>query len=178
MALVLVSNYGADVNARNCAGRTPLFYAVLLKNSRMCKQLLKNGADFLAFDYSSNTIADAADASGSEPWVQELLNMHSDICLSEMRRSRSDKKEQECLKCDVCGAQTERLQRCAQCHSRYYCGKRCQRQDWRRDGHRDACPVLKQNKERSGEARVLLGGALDKMEGLIDILAGLGLDGQ
>ena len=47
----------------------------------MCKQLLKNGADFLAFDYSSNTIADAADASGSEPWVQELLNMHSDICL-------------------------------------------------------------------------------------------------
>ena len=37
---------------------------------------------------------------------------------------------------------------------------------------RDACPVLKQNKERSGEARVLLGGALDKMEGLIDILAG------
>ena len=43
--------------------------------------MIKNGADFFAIDYSSNTIMDAADASGSEPWVQELLTMYSEICL-------------------------------------------------------------------------------------------------
>ena len=35
---------------------------------------------------------------------------------------------------------------------------------------RDACPVLKQNKERTREAKVLLGALNQEVEGLADIL--------
>ena len=60
--------------------RTPLFYAVLQKNSRMADMLLKNGADFFAKDNSGNSINDAARATGSASWPDKLCRMYAEIC--------------------------------------------------------------------------------------------------
>jgi hypothetical protein len=40
--------------------------------------------------------------------------------------------------CKVCHLSDEKLLWCGQCHAQQYCGKECQRSDWR-NGHKEAC---------------------------------------
>ena len=65
---------------RNCGGRTPLFYAVLLKNSRTADMLLRNGANFFATDNNGSSISDAARATGAPAWPGALCRMYAEIC--------------------------------------------------------------------------------------------------
>ena len=46
--------------------------------------------------------------------------------------------------CDVCGkvAAEGKLQRCAQCGWRCYCGAECQRKDWKQMGHKRVCKAI------------------------------------
>ena len=71
---------------RNCGGRTPLFYAVLLKNSRTADMLLRNGANFFATDNNGSSISDAARATGAPAWPGALCRMYAEICAGERGR--------------------------------------------------------------------------------------------
>ena len=75
---------------RNCGGRTPLFYAVLLKNSRMADMLLRNGANFFETDNSGSSISDAARATGAPDWPGALCRMYAEICAHEGRDGTVD----------------------------------------------------------------------------------------
>jgi hypothetical protein len=44
--------------------------------------------------------------------------------------------------CHVCKVSKAAMKRCAVCHSRIYCGKECQKKDWK-DGHKVVCAAEK-----------------------------------
>ena len=46
--------------------------------------------------------------------------------------------------CDVCGVVVApgKLQRCAQCGWRCYCGAECQRKDWKQMQHKRVCKAI------------------------------------
>ena len=45
------------------------------------------------------------------------------------------------VECDYCAGKTEKLKhRCSQCHVAFYCGKDCQKGDWKR--HRPLCLLI------------------------------------
>ena len=54
LAALLIKN-GADVNAKNNDGVTPLMYATFRNNYEVIKLLIKKGADVNARDYSEST---------------------------------------------------------------------------------------------------------------------------
>ena len=64
--------------------------------------------------------------------------------------------------CQAVGARAE----CAQCHSAWYCGKACQRNDWKRHkkGCRAAVAALARAATRQREAREVRGGRRDENE--------------
>ena len=64
--------------------------------------------------------------------------------------------------CQAVGARAE----CAQCHSAWYCGKACQRNDWKRHkkGCRAAVAALARAATRQREAREARGGQRDENE--------------
>ena len=61
---------GADINARDSSGNTPLGYAAMAGNSDIYELLIKNGADFDLFDCS---------AAGDLQRVKELIADKADI---------------------------------------------------------------------------------------------------
>jgi hypothetical protein len=52
---------GADINAQDALGRTPLFYAVLNKNDEYVFYLLMEGADISLKDHEGRTVLDLVD---------------------------------------------------------------------------------------------------------------------
>ena len=51
--------------------------------------------------------------------------------------------------CAVCGKDS--AAKCGRCHSVSYCGRACQKQDWKA-GHKDLCPILvRLERERKGK---------------------------
>jgi len=60
---------GADVNAKNDCGMTPLHLAAILRNARVVKSLLKHGADVHSLNDARETpLHVALQTVPSEPW--------------------------------------------------------------------------------------------------------------
>eukprot|EP00026_Physarum_polycephalum_P014609 Phypoly_transcript_15146.p1 GENE.Phypoly_transcript_15146~~Phypoly_transcript_15146.p1 ORF type:complete len:178 (+),score=23.50 Phypoly_transcript_15146:382-915(+) len=66
------------------------------------------------------------------------------------------------MKCNKvgCGVRSSKLKKCSKCLSAFYCSRECQIADWN-DGHKKACPILKEKYE-SGK------GKLDKKKATLE----------
>jgi ankyrin repeat protein len=74
---------GADVNAKNSAGRTPLMMAASSGNVRILKKLLAFGADPNAADGRGVTALMEASGSGFEDAVRVLIAAGADVALKD-----------------------------------------------------------------------------------------------
>jgi ankyrin repeat protein len=70
---VLLLAAGANVNARNHAGATPLHFAVRFQNRGATEFLMENGADPYAIDSLGNTLLSLA-KGGADRKIQELVS--------------------------------------------------------------------------------------------------------
>lgn len=61
---MLVKTFGADVNARDCMGQTPIHYALRFNNQSFMEALATNGADLNAKDAVSNRLCWQGDPRG------------------------------------------------------------------------------------------------------------------
>uniref|UniRef100_A0A0G4I5Z6 MYND-type domain-containing protein n=1 Tax=Chromera velia CCMP2878 TaxID=1169474 RepID=A0A0G4I5Z6_9ALVE len=61
--------------------------------------------------------------------------------------TKKEKREDTPIPCVVCGARVLTFMYCAVCKLVVYCGKECQRKDWKRKpgGHKERCTLLKEN---------------------------------
>jgi len=70
---------GADVNAKDKDGRTPLMYAVMYNRKEFISILLENGADVNAFDRTGWTVLKYAEDYGRKDIEEQLLAAGADI---------------------------------------------------------------------------------------------------
>ncbi|WP_339045351.1 ankyrin repeat domain-containing protein [Candidatus Mesenet endosymbiont of Agriotes lineatus] len=68
----LLISKGADVNAKDKNGHTPLYVAIYKNNVDIAKLLISNGADINAKDNSGNTLLQVASEEGNEEMVTLL----------------------------------------------------------------------------------------------------------
>ncbi len=70
---------GANINARDALGRTPLFIAVLCAQSETATLLINRGADIDAQDFMGMSSLHAAAADGWAPLAQLLISRGADV---------------------------------------------------------------------------------------------------
>jgi len=71
-----ILNYGAEINARDRSGRTPLIIASALGYTDLAKLLIDRGADICATDNLQISVLHEAISSGCESLVRLLLGCH------------------------------------------------------------------------------------------------------
>ena len=69
----------------------------------------------------------------------------------------------------MCGEETAELQQCMQCRGRSYCGRACQRKDWKEMGHKQACKAILKARRgcRPNFKALLKTGGAEEVRGLI-----------
>jgi len=70
----LLIAHGADVNARNFSGTTPLVFAAMFEQEKIATLLLEKGADKTLRDVQGKTAYDYAKTKGS-PAMEKLLKV-------------------------------------------------------------------------------------------------------
>jgi hypothetical protein len=56
--------------------------------------------------------------------------------------------------CDNCGKEFEGKHCCSRCKCVFYCSQECQRNDWKRGGHKNECATMEQQCEEAAQAFV------------------------
>ena len=84
MSLIrLLLKNGADANAKNISGKTPLFYSIFSFSTELLDLLVKNGADVNIRDKYGNTVLhddySGRDAKNFEEFLIALINLGFDI---------------------------------------------------------------------------------------------------
>ena len=70
--------------------------------------------------------------------------------------------------CDVCGVETAELMQCAQCGVRSYCGRSCQRKDWKEMGHKRVCKTIGAVRKGKADVRALVdANRVEEVRGLV-----------
>lgn len=67
--------YGADINARNASGNTPLHVCAVNDQEECLKCLLKRGADTQALNYANQTPYQVAVIAGNHK-LADMINAH------------------------------------------------------------------------------------------------------
>lgn len=68
-------------------------------------------------------------------WLHEEDNKSETLEQELLRLSKFEYKE--LFMCDICGELKAHLKRCSQCKKKWYCSKKCQREDWNK--HKKIC---------------------------------------
>ncbi|KAJ3239292.1 hypothetical protein HDU81_006182 [Chytriomyces hyalinus] len=129
MAHVLVKA-GADINMQNRFGCTPMHEAVQRRDQLVVRTMMELGADCRIEEYEGLTPLEMAK---HWPTMSKVLGDH------EAKRQRSAavaSMTDDRLKCHCCSLHGKP---CA-CMSIRYCGKVCQKSDWKR--HKDECKAI------------------------------------
>ena len=127
---------GAEVDARNRLGQTPLYRSVLFKNLKNMALLLKHGAS----PSSKNN-----DGDSLQFFAIFDPEMYAMIAEAEREERRLKEKEKEkggggLRRCSVCDKTSGTMQ-CSGCFSVWYCGRDCQRSAW--SSHKEECKVIR-----------------------------------
>jgi hypothetical protein len=150
--------YGADVNASDENGNTPLFLASKYEHLEIVKELIKNSADVNIQNKDGHTPLLFASLKGNLEIVKELLNNDADITIkdndgitalsyagysaidkvSARRNIMKEYDDRNLLSCDYCNNKSDlNLELCSKCMSCLYCNQECQRNHW--SEHKKVC---------------------------------------
>jgi hypothetical protein len=123
---------GADVNARNRFGATPLFAPVMSDNYSCFDWLLENGADPNLTDNYGKSVLKLIPLT--QATFRKRLTMYS---MKKGKEERMEAQEKGTYRtCIICTSKTELMKRCASCYLVWYCSVECQRAGWK-DHKRD-----------------------------------------
>ena len=120
---------GAVVDAKHRFGGTPLSEATMTTHYEAVEILLKHGADHYIKD---NDGISPNDITRWNPRMQKLFGKYYKKNIKEKMKS----PDSDHAKCNVCKEVTNN-KKCSGCYAVWYCGPRCQKQDWA--NHKDAC---------------------------------------
>lgn len=135
MAEILIKA-GAKVDAQNRFGSTPLMDSTIALRYDLVKFFTKHGADMFLKDHD-----------GSSPFSVSQFNPKMLKIFSEaMKKTASQERERlreeaggSFSNCSVCGS-TENTKRCLGCFFVWYCGRKCQKENW--GEHKEDCKKI------------------------------------
>ncbi len=122
---------GADINARNRNGDTPLMVALSGNNELCVDFLLERDPETNVTNYDGNSLVQSA---LNFPDLQRKMWAYASK-KSELERSKA-KATGKYRTCAVC-SKSNGLKRCTGCFLVWYCGSKCQKDDWK--GHKANC---------------------------------------
>jgi len=126
MAGILIKA-GADINAQNRYGWTPLFESVRAIQPVCVSFLLKHGADPHVKEHDKGFTPVTLAANLPRPDVEQIMQLFGKVNKSVCKTVRTTQCP-EVGKCCVCGK--AKSQRCTGCYIVWYCGAECQKEDW------------------------------------------------
>ena len=88
-------------------------------------------------DYESNNAAEEISQSPEEYLKQQYRQAE--------KEAQAEEAEKTCEKCGTMASECEKLMKCSQCLSAWYCSKKCQIADWKL--HKKVCKTLQQNRK-------------------------------
>jgi len=133
MAGILIKA-GADINAQNRYGWTPLFESVRAMQPDFVSFLLKQGADPHVKEHDKGLTPLTLAAVLPRPHVEQIMQLFGKLNKSVCKTVRTTMCP-EVGKCCVCGH--AKSQRCTGCYIVWYCGAECQKEDWSK--HKASC---------------------------------------
>jgi len=128
IAKYLIEQCKASFVTRTYAGMTCLHCAAYVGAVEVVKLLLKHGADPQA---SCNDGKTPFDQARRTPEIRKLLH--------EANRNVDSSLAKRAATCSNCGQAVEKLKRCGRCYVTLYCGRECQKEHWKKGGHKDKC---------------------------------------
>ncbi|KAK7006766.1 MYND-type domain-containing protein [Favolaschia claudopus] len=84
-------------------------------------------------------------------WWHFFVNLAEErIRIMKRIESKEEDSKKACYNLE-CGLieKKEEFRRCSQCLYAYYCSRECQKQDWKEGGHREACPSIRQFRQKN-----------------------------
>ena len=133
----ILLKHGADPNAVNRLGATPLGEPVMGERYDCVKFLLDHGADPTIRDN------DGCSIESNRPHDTKMRKLFAEARKKKSRQMREEAKKEaggSLRQCVVCGV-SEQTSRCTGCFLTRYCGPECQRADW--ENHKDRCQEVK-----------------------------------
>ena len=115
---------GAEVDAKHRFGGTPLYEVCVTKHYEAVELLLKHGADPLVMDndgWCPNVIT---------KWNPRIQALFGKYYIKNMKEQRMSPDHESQSKCNVCKKEEATNKRCTGCYIVWYCGYKCQKQDW------------------------------------------------
>ena len=129
---------GADVDAQNRFGETPLLNCTLLPKFDFMELLLKYGACSTAKD---NDGCSPYSISSTYPKAQRMFGEANKKRLRQMREKMKEEAGGSLRSCSLCEVAGSENKKCTGCYSVYYCSQHCQRQDW--SSHKKECKEIR-----------------------------------
>ena len=126
---------GAKVDAKNKFGETPLMLSTTTTNYDAVELLLKHGADAYMMDNDGRFLINTVNCNHK---MGKIINESHENKIKELKR-HPDHESQS--KCSVCGKKSKRNQKCTGCYLTWYCGQKCQKDDWIK--HKSECQKTK-----------------------------------
>ena len=130
----LLLNAGADINARNRFGNTPLQEVSLVLQYDFITFLLDKGADPYIKDN------DGCSPAGSAHFNPKLMDLFRSKYSKDVKTSRVENTEANKEKCGNCEEKKKDRKKCTGCFHIWYCNRECQLQHW--DKHKSDCKVV------------------------------------
>ena len=147
LAKILLSN-GANVNAQNRIGSTPLAEPVMARRLDCMQLLLERGADPTIRDNDGATV-EGGMMSCFDTGLKKLFVEARNRKTRELRDKAKKDAGGDLNQCNVCSTPSDVAKpnkRCKGCYMIYYCDADCQKSDWR--NHKVKCKeTRKQYKE-------------------------------
>ena len=134
MAEILIKA-GAEVDAKNRFGATPLLCSTYIASHDCISLLLKYGADP---SNKNNNDWCARQVAMLDPKIRSMFGEAEKKQAKEERRELRRKQGGKLSKCSVCEKDSD-TRKCSGCFSVLYCGRECQMDDWPR--HQQDCKV-------------------------------------
>ena len=131
----LLLNAGADVNARNRFGNTPLQEVSQCLQYDFITFLLDKGADPCIKDN------DGCSAAGNSHMNPKLKEIFVKKYAENIKKSRVLNLEESKENCGQCGEKKKERKKCTGCYHIWYCNKECQHQHWEEHKHECKVPI-------------------------------------
>ena len=138
MAEILIKA-GAEVDAKNRFGETPLLEGTLNNKQDFISLLLKYGANPSIKDNDEGSPQEKVFGSGfGNPQIRRMFGEAEKERTKEWRRAEKERTGVRLSACSVCQASSD-TKKCSGCFSVWFCGRECLQAAW--PDHKKKCKV-------------------------------------